>query len=169
MSLENENFEETVKTVTKMVLTTPQKMIREEDIRNLSRNHDFEQIISKVYMNLRNIGFEFISTMFLDQRYYILISDGKDDNLTPSQYGILALIIALGKEIEDNLSVKDIKEIFSDVWESDVKFLIDNDYLRIIEEFEIIKITPLGKAVLKNIIGDLKLKNLLDLFTEHSP
>lgn len=164
MSYKNETFEKTVKNITKMILTNPQKMVREEDLKNLSNEFNFEQIISNVYLNLQNVGFEFISTMFLDQKYYILISDGKDDDLTPSQYGILALIAALGKEIDENLYVDELKEFFSQVWETDINFLLENDYLRIIEDLGVIKITPLGKALLKNIIKDIQLKNLLDLF-----
>ncbi|MHA1458004.1 MAG: hypothetical protein ACTSR5_18865 [Promethearchaeota archaeon] len=85
----------------------------------------------------------------------MLTTDGMDDTITPSQYGILALITALSKELEENLPIKDIKDLFSDVWDSDVKFLIDNDYLRENEDLAIIRVTPLGKAILKNIIQDL--------------
>ena len=62
----------------------------------------------------------------------------------------------------------DLKEIFSSVWDSDIKFLIENDYLRKInvEGLDIVKITPLGKATMKNIIQNLQLKNLLDIFKE---
>ncbi len=56
------------------------------------------------------------------------------------------------------------KEIFKEVWAADVEFLIENDYLRKIEDLDIIKITPLGKAILKNIIQDINLKNLLNAF-----
>ena len=56
--MEITNFEEAVKNITKIILTSPQKMIREEDLRNLSKNFDFEQIISTVYLNLKKIGFE---------------------------------------------------------------------------------------------------------------
>ncbi|MFX1391263.1 MAG: hypothetical protein ACFE9Z_14455 [Promethearchaeota archaeon] len=164
MAKENNQMNEIVRNITKLILTNPQKIIREEDLKNLSKYIDFEQIISNIYMNLRNVGFELIKSKFLDQQYYILTADGKDDNITPSQYGILALIIALSKEVDENIKVEDLKEIFSEVWDTDIKFLIDNDYLRIFNEFGIIKVTPLGKATLKNIIKDLELKNLLNVF-----
>jgi len=162
--MEIANFEEAVENITKIILTSPQKMIREEDLRNLSKNFDFEQIISTVYLNLKKIGFEFIKSNFLDQKFYVLTSEGKDDSITPSQYGTLALILALSKEVDENIEVSDLKEIFKEVWAADVEFLIENDYLRIIEDLDIIKITPLGKAILKNVIQDINLKNLLNAF-----
>ena len=165
VNMENATFEEVVKNIAKIVLTSPQKMIREEDLRIISKDFEFEEIISAVYINLRNIGFEFIKSKFLDQVYYVLTSDGKDDNITPSQYGTLALILALSKELDENLEINDLEEIFKVVWTSDVEFLIKNDYLRRFEDQNILRITPLGKALLKNILQDLDLKNLLDVFT----
>jgi hypothetical protein len=163
--MENANFKETVNNISNIVLTSPQKMIREEDLRILSKNFDFEEIISAVYLNLINVGFELIKSKFLDQVYYILTSEGKDDNVTPSQYGTLALIIAYSKELGENLEITDLKEIFKDVWSSDVEFLIDNDYLRRFGDQNILRVTPLGKALLKNIIQELDLKKLLDVIT----
>ncbi len=162
--METVNFEEIVKNIAKIVLTSPQKMIREEDLLILTKNLDFEQVISAVYSNLKNVGFEFIKSRFLDQNYYILTSEGKDDRVTPSQYGTLALILALSKELDENLDLNDLKDIFKEVWNADIKFLIENDYLRKIEDQNILKITPLGKALLKNIIKDIELKNLLEAF-----
>jgi hypothetical protein len=163
----NSIYQETVRNITKIILTNKQKIIREEDLRNLCSNDlDFSQIINDVYVNLKNVGFELISTNFLDQKYYVLTSEGKDDNITPSQYGTLALILALGKEVDENIKLSDIKEMFSEVWTSDVKFLIDNDFLRLIQvdDLEIVRVTPSGKAILKNIIQNLQLKNLLNIF-----
>jgi len=162
--MEPVNFEEIVKNIAKIVLTSPQKMIREEDLLILTKNLDFEQVISAVYSNLKNVGFEFIKSKFLDQNYYVLTSEGKDDRVTPSQYGTLVLILALSKELDDNLDMNDLKDIFKEVWSTDMKFLIENDYLRKIEDQNILKITPLGKALLKNIIKDIELKNLLETF-----
>ena len=165
VNMENETFEEVVKNIAKIVLTSPQKMIREEDLRIISKNFEFEEIISAVYLNLKNIGFEFIKSKFLDQVYYVLTSEGKDDSITPSQYGTLALILALSKELDENLEINDLEEIFKVVWTSDVEFLIKNDYLRRFEDQNILRITPLGKALLKNILQDLDLKKLLEAFT----
>jgi len=162
--METVNFEAVVKNIAKIIITSPQKMIREEDLMILTKNLDFEQVISAVYSNLRNVGFEFIKSRFLDQNYYILTSEGKDDRVTPSQYGTLALILALSKELDENLDINDLKDIFKEVWNTDMKFLIENDYLRRIENQNILKITPLGKALLKNIIKDIELKNLLEAF-----
>ena len=83
----------------------------------------------------------------------------------PSQYGTLALILALSKEIDENLEIKDLEEIFKDVWTSDVEFLIEKDYLRKFEDQKILRVTPLGKALLKNVLQDLDLKNLLEAFS----
>ncbi len=163
--MENNNYEEVVRNIAKIVLTSPQKMIREEDLRILSKNFEFEEIINSVYLNLQNIGFEFIKSKFLDQVFYVLTSEGKDDNILPSQYGTLALILALSKEIDENLEIKDLEEIFKDVWTSDVEFLIEKDYLRKFEDQKILRVTPLGKALLKNVIQDLDLKNLLETFS----
>ncbi|MHA1460075.1 MAG: hypothetical protein ACTSO8_01230 [Promethearchaeota archaeon] len=165
VNMENMTFEEVVKNIAKIILTSPQKLIREEDIRIISKDFEFEEIISAVYLNLKNIGFEFIKSKFLDQVYYVLTSEGKDDSITPSQYGTLALIIAFSKEIDENLEIDDLEEIFKVVWTSDVEFLIKNDYLRKFEDQNIIRITPLGKALLKNVLQDLDLKNLLEAFT----
>lgn len=165
INIENLNFEDVVKNIAKIVLTSPQKMIREEDLRILSRNFKFEEIISAVYLYLQNVGFEFIKSVFLDQIFYVLTSEGKDDSVTPSQYGTLALILALSKEIDENLEIKDLEEIFKEVWTSDVEFLIKKDYLRRFDDQKIIRVTPLGKALLKNILQNLDLKNLLEAFT----
>ncbi len=165
VNMENLTFKEVVKNIAKIVLTSPQKMIREEDLRIISKDFEFEEIISAVYLNLKNIGFEFIKSKFLDQIYYVLTSEGKDDSITPSQYGTLALILALSKEIDENLEINDLEEIFKVVWTSDVEFLIKNDYLRRFEDQNILRITPVGKALLKNVLQDLDLKNLLEAFT----
>jgi predicted transcriptional regulator len=162
--METLNFDEIVTNIAKIILTSPQKMIREEDLLVLTKSLDFDKVISAVYSNLKNVGFDFIKSRFLDQNYYILTSEGKDDRVTPSQYGMLALILALGKELDENLNLNDIKDIFKDVWNTDMKFLIENDYIRKIEDQNILRITPLGKALLKNIIKDIQLKNLLEAF-----
>jgi len=166
--MEKENFNQIVRKITKLILTNQQKMVREEDLKNLCEGSNFDQIINEVYLNLKNVGFELIATKFLDQKYYVLTSEGKDDNITPSQYGTLALIVALSKEVDENIKVEDLKEIFSEVWTSDVEFLIENDYLRKISigDLELVKITPLGKAALKNIIQNIQLKNLIEVFKD---
>jgi len=161
-------IEEVIKNITKIIITNPQKMIREEDLKNLSKDLNFEQVMSEVYVNLKNIGFELIKTKFLEQTFYILTSEGKDDDVTPSQYGALALIVALSKEVDENIKIEDLKEIFTNIWDTNIQFLIENDYLRKFDELGIIKVAPLGKAIMKNIIVDIKLKNLLNLFKEEN-
>ena len=162
--MEQKSYEDTVREITKIVLTSPQKMIRKEDLVNLSRGFDFEKIISDVYQNLTKVGFEFISSNFLGQKYYILTSEGKDDKISPSQYGILALTIALSRELDENINIDDLKNIFFEVWDTDIQFLIEKDFLRKDDTLKIIKVTPLGKALLKDIIDDLDLKRLINFF-----
>ncbi len=166
MEIDNRLYQNTVRKITRLILTNEQKMIREEDLINICEESlDFDQIINEIYNNLKKVGLELIVSTYLEQRYYILTSEGIDDNITPSQYGTLALILALSKEVNDNLKLSDAKKIFSKVW-NDVEFLIENDYIQkiSINDLEIIKITPLGKALMKNVIQDLKLKNLLEVF-----
>ena len=47
-----------------------------------------------------------------------------------------------------------------------MEFLVENDYLRKIDVdgYDIVKVTPLGKAVLKNVIQNINLKSLLQIF-----
>jgi len=164
--MKDQYTEEIARKITKMILTNQQKMLKENDLRNLCESMDFNQIINLVYNNLKNVGFELITTQFLDQKYYVLTTDGKNDNITPSQYGTLALILALSKEVDENMKLDDLKELFSEVWDSDVEFLVENDYLRKInvDDYDMVKVTPLGKAVLKNIIQNINLKSLLKIF-----
>ena len=62
-------YQNTVRNITKIILTNQQKIIREEDLRNLCASSlDFSQIINDVYTNLNNVGFELISTKFLEHK-----------------------------------------------------------------------------------------------------
>lgn len=165
--MNDKSNEETIKKITRIILTNQQRMIREEDLKNVcDPSFDFEQIIKEVYQNLSNVGFELITTKFLEQKYFVLTSEGKDDTITPSQYGTLALILALSKEVDENIKLNDLKEMFLEVWKSDVEFLLENDYIRQIniDDLDIVKITPLGKATLKNVIQTLQLKNIIKIF-----
>jgi len=165
MTEEMNDHEDVVKKIARVILTHNQKMIREEDLLNLCRESlIFDDIMIDVYTYLKNVGFDLVKTSFQEQKYYVLIAEGKDDQITPSQYGTLALILALTKEIDENMKINDLKEIFSEVWASDVKTLIEKDYLREFEDLEIIKVTPLAKAMFYSIHQDLKLQNLIDIF-----
>ena len=164
MTYDSSNISEIVKIITKLILTNKQKVTREEDLRNISENFNFNEVMSEVYISLKNIGFDLIKTKFMEKKFYILTSDGKDDNISPSHYGTLALIIALSKEIDENIKINDLKEIFKGSWDTDIQFLIQNDYLRKFDELGIVKVTPLGKAVMKNIFKDLNLRDLLNVF-----
>jgi len=152
--------------IAKLILTNKKKMVKEEDLIRLydKSTSDFDDTFKELYEQFNKLGFELIKSEFQGNNYYVLTSEGKDDNITPSQYGSLALIAALSKEVNDNIKIEDLKEIFKDQWNSDIKFLIDNDYLRKIDNLGIVKITPIGKAVLKEILPDLSLDTLLDIF-----
>lgn len=162
--MESSKFNENVKKMTRLILTNKQKMIREEDLLNIcDESLEFTQIINQVYESLKEVGLELIITNYLDEKYYILTSEGKEDKISPSQYGTLALIGALSKEVDENLKLSDLKDIFSKIWDTDIKFLLENDYIRkiTINNLQLIKVAPLGKALLKNILQDLQLQNLL--------
>ena len=159
------DHDDVVKKIARVILTHQQKMIREEDLLNLcGESINFENTMIDVYSYLKNVGFDLVKTSFQEQKFYVLITEGKDDKITPSQYGTLALILALTKEIDENIKIDDLKEIFSEVWTSDVQALIENDYLREIEDLGIIKVTPLAKAMFYSVYKDLKLQNLIDIF-----
>ena len=165
--MNDKNYDEAIKKITRLILTNQQRMIREADLKNIcDTSFDFDQIINDVYQNLKSVGFEMITTKFLEQKYFVLTSEGKDDTITPSQYGTLALILALSNEVDENIKFSDLKEMFSEVWKSDIEFLLESDYLRQIniDNLDIVKITPLGKATLKNVIQTLKLKNIINIF-----
>ncbi|GAG03923.1 unnamed protein product [marine sediment metagenome] len=164
VTMESKSLDQLIKIITKLILTNQQKVIREEDLKNLSKGFDFEKIMSEVYLSLKKVGFELIKTNFMEQKFYILTSDGKDDNITPSQYGTLALIIALSKEVDENIKINDLKEIFGDIWSNEIQFLINNNFLREFDDLGIIRVSPLGKAAMKNIYKDLKLIDLLNVF-----
>ena len=155
-----------IREIAKLILTNKKKMVKEEDLIRLydKSTSDFDETFKALYEQFNKLGFELINSEFQGNNYYVLTSEGKDDNITPSQYGSLALIAALSKEVNENIKIEDIKEIFKDQWNLDIKFLIENDYLRKIEDLGIVKITPIGKAILKEILPDLSLDRLLDIF-----
>ncbi len=157
--------DDVVKKIARVILTHPQKMIREEDLMYLCEESiQLDDVMIDVYTYLKNVGFDLVKTSFQEQKYYVLIAEGKDDQITPSQYGSLALIMALAKEIDENMKIEDLKEIFSEAWTLDIKPLIEKDYLREFDELGIIKITPLAKAMFYSVHQDLKLQNLIDIF-----
>ena len=155
-----------IREIAKLILTNKKKMVKEEDLIRLydKSTSDFDETFKALYEQFNKLGFELINSEFQGNNYYVLTSEGKDDNITPSQYGSLALIAALSKEVNENIKIEDLKEIFKDQWNFDIKFLIDNDFLRKIDDLGIIKITPIGKAILKEILPDLSLDRLLDIF-----
>lgn len=164
--MSNEEIDKLVEKVCKIIITNEKKVTKEEDLREICSDiENFDDIISRVYENLNKIGFELVKTTFLEEKYYILTTEGKDRNLSPTLYGLLALIIALNNELGENLNFFELKNILKDMWEN-VEFLIENRYLALIKSGgqKLIKLTPLGKGVLKNVISEIDLKNFLDVF-----
>ena len=162
----NDNVEQFVENICKIIITNERKVIKEQDLLKICpESVNFDVIISNVYNNLKKIGFELVKTTFLEEKYYILTTDGKDRDLSPTHYGILALIIALNNELGENLNYFELKNILKEVWEN-VEFLLDNKYLAQIKTGgqKIIKLTPLGKGVLKNLISEIDLKKFFNLF-----
>ena len=155
-----------IREIAKLILTNKKKMVKEEDLIRLydKSTSDFDETFKDLYEQFNKLGFELIKSEFLGNNYYVLTSEGKDDNITPSQYGSLALIATLSKEVNENIKIENLEEIFKDQWNLDIKFLIDNDFLRKIDDLGIVKITPIGKAILKEILPDLSLDKLLNIF-----
>ena len=155
-----------IREIAKLILTNKKKMVKEEDLIRLydKSTSDFDESFKDLYEQFNKLGFELIKSEFQGNNYYVLTSEGKDDNITPSQYGSLALIATLSKEVNENIKIENLEEIFKDQWNLDIKFLIDNDFLRKIDDLGIVKITPIGKAILKEILPDLSLDKLLNIF-----
>lgn len=160
------NANDLVKKICKIILTNEKKMIKEKDLIEICLNSgNFDKIIKEVYNNLRNIGFELVKTSYLEEKYYILTTEGKEKILSPVHYGILSLIVALNNELGENLNYFELKNIFANVWEN-VEYLIKHNYLTQIKskDHNLIKITPIGKGVLKNMISEINLKKILEIF-----
>ena len=154
--------------IAKLILTSQKRMVKEEDLRRLYNISNMDKIFEDLNSIFTKLGFELIRTEFQGNTFLVLISEGKDDNLTPIQYGSLALISALSREVNNNIKIEDIKEIFKDQWDIAVKPLVDNDYIRIIDNLEIVKITPIGKVVLKEILPKISLEYLLDILANNN-
>ena len=105
MHLSNDQ-NEMIMEIAKLILTNKKKMVKEEDLIRLydKSTSDFDETFKNLYEQFNKLGFELIKAEFQGKNYYVLTSEGKDDNITPSQYGSLALIAALSKEVNENFS-----------------------------------------------------------------
>jgi len=122
-------YEQKVKKISKIFLEGTNRMLSEKDLLNYLDKFDLlEEILDDLNARFENIGYEIISTVFLKKKYYILATEGKDMRLNPEQYGILAIILGLNKEIGRDLTVNEFKDLFSNVWR-DIEFLLKSRYI----------------------------------------
>ncbi|WP_457558383.1 hypothetical protein [Candidatus Harpocratesius sp.] len=151
-----------VQKICQIILQNQTPQIKEEDIKNLIQNDSFEGIMSQVIKQLKNIGFSLVRTSFLGEKFYVLTSPGKDEKISPTMYGILVSLIALYKELGTNITEQELKKIFKNVW-NECSLLIEYKYLEIHEQEGIKKvlITPIGKAVCKDIVNNVDLHEIL--------
>ena len=159
-------YEQKVKKISKIFLEGTNRMLSEKDLLNYLDNFDLlEEILDDLNARFENIGYEIISTVFLKKKYYILATEGKDMRLNPEQYGILAIILGLNKEIGRDLTVNEFKDLFSNVWR-DIEFLLKSRYIseNTIENETYIVLTPLTKILFKNVIDQIELTKILNEF-----
>ncbi|MBD3352508.1 MAG: hypothetical protein GF364_13550 [Candidatus Lokiarchaeota archaeon] len=161
-----QDIEQKIKKISQIFLEREDKLVKQQDLLNYIQDKDlFEHIISELLIRFEKIGYEIIKTKFLDETYYMLITDGIDDRLTPQMYGILALIVSLTKDLARNLTLEDAKKIFKPIWD-ELEYLIELNYLKEyrLKDVEYIIPTPLAKALFKNFIGDMTVKKILETF-----
>ncbi len=157
--------EEKILKLSQILLSNQKSMIKEQDIINLCENdEEYKEIIPHLVKNFQNIGVSLIRTSYQGKRYFVLTIGGKDQNITPSMYGTMALLVSLYNEVGEDVSLKELKKLFSNVW-SDIEALISANYLHITkdEPDEKIEITPIGKGAFKNIIKELNIKKILEI------
>jgi len=153
--------------MSRIILQNEKRSIREQDLQNLCSPEEFKAIIPQLVGTFKALGFSLIRTTFLDEKYYVLTAPGKDDGISPSMYGALALVQATLQEIGEPLASEDARNIFQDIW-GEVEGLVAANYLALITmgQKKVLDITPLGKGALKNIIRDLDLQKILSLQTK---
>lgn len=159
-------YEKKVKKISKIFLEGTSRMLSEKDLLNYLDNSDLlEDVLDDLNARFENIGYEIISTVYLKKKFYLLVTQGKDMRLNPEQYGILAIILGINKEIGRNLTMNEVKELFSNVWR-DIKYLIEFGYLSentIKNETHII-LTPITKILFKNVIDQIGITKILSEF-----
>ena len=149
--------------ITQVLLQNKQGMVKESDLINISGSEDdFKRNIKSIIKDLQSLGFSLSRTTFGDAKYYVLTTPGKAENISPSMYGALGLIIATFNEIGDKIPLLELKKTFKNVWQS-VEQLIENNYLQVKIENgqDYLKITPVGKASFKNVLKSLTLKDII--------
>ena len=159
-------YEEKIKKISKIFLEGTNRMLSEKDLLNYLDNFNLlEEILDDLNARFENIGYEIISTVFQKEKYYLLVTEGKDMRLNPEQYGILAIILGINKDINRDLTVNEFKDLFSNVWR-DIEYLQKSGYLseNTINNKTHIILTPLTKILFKNVIEQIGLTKILNEF-----
>lgn len=159
----SENYEVKLKKLARIFLESEKKMIRRDDL--LAYVHDAEildSMISDLLERFEPLGYEMIRTKYLNDVYYVLTSSGVDKNLTPTMYGALAILLALNREFGKDLQYLKAKELFIEIWDQ-IEFLIENNYLDkiTIKGEDYVVLTPVGKAMFKNVIANINIEQIL--------
>ncbi len=161
----NDDSEQIIQRMCKLLLESNEKVIKEKDLLNLVQNDDdlFQDVIGEVNSRFEQIGYELIRTSFMQEVYYLLATSGMDKQLTPQMYGIMGLIFSFQKEFGRDLTLEESKTIFSDAWD-EIIFLKEQGYLfeHTTKTTSSLLITPTGKVLFKDILTDLSLNSILD-------
>lgn len=159
----SEDYEVKIKKIARIFLESEKKMIKRMDLLAFVHDSDLlDEMISDLLDRFEQLGYDMITTRYLNEIYYVLTSPGVDKNLTPIMYGALAIILALNREFGKDIEINRAQELFDDIW-NEIEFMIENGYLdRVkIKNEELLVITPAGKAIFKNIITDLDINQIM--------
>lgn len=157
--------DEIITQLSRLLLLNEKRMAREQDLVNLTGSVDIlEEIIPELTTRFHSLGLSLVRTKFQGDRYYVLTAPGKDEKISPKMYGTLAILIATFNDLGSELSVQELKQIFEEIWE-EIEQLITMNYLIQYSNngVECLTVTPLGKAVFKNISKELDLKKIFTL------
>lgn len=154
---------EKISRICRLILQNEKKMTKEQDLINLCENpEELEELLPDIVTRFEQIGFNLVRSKYRNEKYYVLTSIGKDDQISPKMYGTLGLIIAFFNELGEEQGVSELKEIFNEVWD-EVKQLVALNYLQIYQgmQGELLAVTPLGKACFRNVLKELDFKKYL--------
>ena len=158
----NENIEK----MTTFILQNPKGMIKEGDLRNFFDSDEaFQEIVPEIAKRFQAIGLSLVRTNYMNEKYFVLSTLGKDESISPSMYGALSLLAALYNELGTEMDIISVKQLMKDIW-GEIEQLIAVNYLQSVIEKgkEWLKITPIGKSALKNILKELNLKKILEIY-----
>ena len=126
----------------------------------------FKKAMKDVLIRIQAVGFKIVRTTFKGKRYYIPATQGKDPNLSPSDYGLLALILAYFQEFGQVLSLDDVLDTFRE-FETAIEDLAEKGYLLIEsssdENVKIIRPQPIFKVIFKDFLPSLNINFISEL------